>query len=178
MSVIFPLVRCPWKKKNDDASFKQCCHPLQKDGGSVSAACTAPAQTNTSPGEQQPTSSSSYAPAATPTSSNSGSETYTGGHGTYFYQNGVAGACGTVHNDNDNIVAVDYRRYGDLSKQSDLCGKKVLVTNTNNGKSVVCTVADACPTCDNGNSLDLSEGAFKSLASLDEGLIPIKYTIL
>jgi expansin (peptidoglycan-binding protein) len=97
---------------------------------------------------------------------------------TYFYQNGVAGACGTVHSDSDYIVATDYRRYGDLSKQSDLCGKKVLITNTKNGKTVICTVADACPTCNNGNSLDLSEGAFKEIASLDDGMVPISYTYM
>ncbi|KAF5373555.1 hypothetical protein D9758_000596 [Tetrapyrgos nigripes] len=102
----------------------------------------------------------------------------TGGFGTFFYQNGVAGACGTVHSDNDLIVAMDTAQYGNTSKQSDLCGKKVQIFNAKNNKSVTCTIADACPTCNNGNSIDMSVAAFQQLASLDEGLIDIKWKLL
>ncbi|THU89531.1 barwin-like endoglucanase [Dendrothele bispora CBS 962.96] len=102
----------------------------------------------------------------------------TGGFGTFFYQNGVAGACGTVHSDSDFIVAMDTAQYGDTSKQSDLCGKQVQIFNAKNNKSVTCTIADACPTCNNGNSIDLSVGAFQQLADLSEGLIDIKWKIL
>lgn len=38
-------------------------------------------------------------------------------------------------------------------------------------QSVVVTIADACPTCNNGNSIDLSVAAFKHIATLDEGLV-------
>lgn len=100
----------------------------------------------------------------------------TGGFATFFYQNGVAGACGTVHSDNDMIAAIDGDRYGNLSVQSGLCGKRVTLTNTNNGKSVTVTIADACPTCDNSNSIDLSVGAFKQIATLDEGIVPISWS--
>jgi rare lipoprotein A (peptidoglycan hydrolase) len=48
----------------------------------------------------------------------------------------------------------------------------VLITNTNNGKSVTCTIADACPTCDNSNSIDMSTGAFDQIATRQEGLVP------
>lgn len=99
----------------------------------------------------------------------------TGGFATFFYQNGVAGACGTVHNDNDMIAAIDGDRYGDLGARSSLCGKQVSITNTKNGKSVTVTIADACPTCDNSNSIDLSSGAFQQIATLDEGIVPIAW---
>ncbi|CAE7174343.1 unnamed protein product [Rhizoctonia solani] len=173
-------IGCVAAKKKDTAYFKDCCHPLAKDAdSSVPEKCNASSKqsysASSSSGDSS-SSSSAYAPA--PTKGSGSSELITGGYGTYFFQNGVAGACGAVHGDDDKVVAVDYRRYGDLSKQSDLCGKKVLVTNTKNGKSVTCTVADACPTCNNGNSLDLSKGAFESIAPLDDGMVPITYTFL
>jgi rare lipoprotein A (peptidoglycan hydrolase) len=51
----------------------------------------------------------------------------------------------------------------------------VEIINTNNGQSVVVTIADDCPTCNNGNSIDLSTGAFKQLAAFSEGEVPIKW---
>jgi len=86
---------------------------------------------------------------------------------TWFTQNGNAGACGAKHSDDDFIVALDYRTYGDLSAKSKYCGQKIRVSWQ--GKSVDVTVADACPTCFNSASVDLSTAAFKSLASLDVG---------
>jgi rare lipoprotein A (peptidoglycan hydrolase) len=65
--------------------------------------------------------------------------------------------------------------YGDTGKQSQFCGRQIEIHNTNNGKSVVATVADACPTCNNQNSLDLSVGAFEQIATQAEGLVPIKW---
>jgi len=97
------------------------------------------------------------------------------GFGTFFFQNGVAGACGKVNPDSALIAAIDIERYGDTGKQSPLCGKKVKVTNIANGKSVVVVIADACPTCNNGNSLDLSRGAFDQVADESTGLINIKW---
>ena len=65
------------------------------------------------------------------------------------------------------------KRYGDLSEQSANCGRKITLTNTNNGKSVTVTVADACPTCGNQNDLDLSYAAFLQIATEAEGQVPI-----
>jgi expansin (peptidoglycan-binding protein) len=79
-----------------------------------------------------------------------------------------------------------------------LCGKKVLITNPKNGKSVKATVAgtytlwscsvqkkkthfsvlDACPTCTNENCLDLSKAAFLSIATEDEGEVAIKWSFI
>lgn len=49
--------------------------------------------------------------------------------GTFFYQNGIAGACGTVHSDSDVIVAMDSALYS-----QSICGQKVTIWNTANWK--------------------------------------------
>ncbi|KAH9079528.1 plant expansin [Lactarius deliciosus] len=102
----------------------------------------------------------------------------TGGQATFFYQNGVAGACGKVHSDDDLICAMDQLRYGDSGARSALCGQQVRITNTKNGKTVTVTVADDCPTCMNRNSIDLSKGAFQAIASLDDGIAPIEWSFV
>jgi len=146
------------QSQHDTQFFAECCHPLLKDQSldSRPAACNPAASaptTNTTPPETD--------------------GTVTGGVATYFFQNGVAGACGRVHGDYDLICAMDARRYGDTGVRSPLCGRSVRITNTRNGKSVTCYVADACPTCLNSNSIDLSVGAFQSIANLEEGEVPI-----
>ncbi|KAF8610008.1 barwin-like endoglucanase [Ceratobasidium sp. AG-I] len=118
--------------------------------------------------------SSSAAPEPTEPSSGGG-EVFEGGFATFFTQNGNAGACGDKHDDYDLVVAADKDRYGDLNKKSDLCGKKVLITNTDNGKQVTAIIADACPTCKNSNSLDLSLGAFDKIGARETGMLPIKW---
>ncbi|WVQ93434.1 hypothetical protein IAU59_000506 [Kwoniella sp. CBS 9459] len=135
--------------------------------------------------EETTTSSSSTEEAWTPTSSaaaetsasSSGSgETMTGGFATFFYQGGNAGACGTVHSDNDKVIAIDGNGWWqDFSSASPHCGKYITVTNTNNGKSVTAMVADVCPTCVSDNSLDLSVGAFNAIAEESEGSVPITW---
>lgn len=119
-------------------------------------------------------------PASTPVSnpSSGSSDINTGGQATFFYQNGVAGACGQVHKDTDFICAIDQARYGDSGAKSALCGKQVKITNTKNGKSVTVTIADDCPTCKNSNSIDLSLGAFGAIAALDDGIAPIEWTFV
>ncbi|KAJ3850358.1 barwin-like endoglucanase [Lentinula lateritia] len=102
-------------------------------------------------------------------------EVFTGGNATYFLQNGVAGACGTVHSDSDFIAAMDQTRYGDSGDVSPLCGKYVKITNILNQKTVTVQVADDCPTCNNENSIDLSQGAFTQIATIDEGEVPITW---
>ncbi|TBU65794.1 RlpA-like double-psi beta-barrel-protein domain-containing protein-containing protein [Dichomitus squalens] len=117
--------------------------------------------------------SSTKTSAAAPTSTGSSSGDFTGGHATFFYQGGNAGACGQVHPDSAFIAALQTKRYGDLSQESSNCGRKITATNTNNGKSVTVTVADACPTCPEENDLDLSFAAFTSIATEEEGEVPI-----
>ncbi|KAJ3838352.1 hypothetical protein F5878DRAFT_619786 [Lentinula raphanica] len=139
--------------------------------------------TPTSTPEAAPTSSLSSSAQATPTSgssgsdsdsdSNSDSESYSG-HGTYFYQNGVAGACGDVHSDSDSIVAITSKFWGDENSVSDNCGKTVSITAL--GQTHTATVADLCPTCDNENDLDMSVGLFQSFTDLSVGEIDIVWS--
>lgn len=49
---------------------------------------------------------------------------------------------GTVAQDSDPVVALYTGDYDDGNN----CGKKVELTNTDNGKTVVATVRDSCPT--------------------------------
>lgn len=100
----------------------------------------------------------------------------TGGFATFYEQGGVAGACGDFHSDSDFVAAMDYRRYGDVDAKSSLCGKTVHITNTNNGKSVDVTIVDACPTCDNENCIDLTPAAFNTIATPEEGEVPISWS--
>ncbi|KAF9053738.1 hypothetical protein BDZ89DRAFT_1107375 [Hymenopellis radicata] len=125
---------------------------------------------------------SSEAPAETTSSSDSGSSSggSTSGSGysgtaTFFYQNGVAGACGTVHSDDDYVVAIPYSLWGSGDYLSSNCGKTVTLVNDNTGSSVTATVADLCPTCVGTYSIDLSKGAFLALAQESDGVFPITY---
>jgi hypothetical protein len=175
--------------KHDSAFFNQCCHPLLKTQSinSLPAQCNpnaaskptpsaAPAPVAvTTPAPKKVTSTPKPAPTPSP---NSGATVQTGGFATFFYQNGVAGACGTVHPDSALIAAIDGQRYGNLGAKSQLCGQQVKITNTKNNKSVTVTIADACPTCVNSNSIDLSTGAFQQIATLDEGMVPITWSFV
>ncbi|KAF6744407.1 RlpA-like double-psi beta-barrel-protein domain-containing protein-containing protein, partial [Ephemerocybe angulata] len=97
---------------------------------------------------------------------------------TFFFQNGNRGACGQFNPDSSLIAALPETRFGyDYSKISPECGKRIKVTNTNNGRSVTVTVADSCPTCVNANSLDLSQGAFDQITSEEDGMIPSEYSL-
>jgi len=112
------------------------------------------------------------------TSSGGGGGLISGGFGTFFTQNGNAGACGKTHKDSDLICAIDQDRYGDSGKVSSLCGKQIKITNTSNKKSVTCTIADDCPTCKNKNSVDMSVGAFTQIATEAEGEVNIAWEFL
>jgi rare lipoprotein A (peptidoglycan hydrolase) len=61
---------------------------------------------------------------------------------------------------------------------SSLCGKQVKITNTANQKTVTVTIEDACPTCENNNSIDLSVAAFKAIADLATGEVPISWSFV
>ncbi|KAI0831336.1 RlpA-like double-psi beta-barrel-protein domain-containing protein-containing protein [Trametes gibbosa] len=132
------------------------------------------------------TPSSTHAPSSTkaapaPLASSSSADSNNGpftGHATFYYQNDQAGACGAKNPDTAFIAAMQTERYGDLGAKSSLCGKQVKITNTKNNKSVTVTIADACPTCDTGNDIDLSSGAFTQIATKDEGEVPITWEFI
>jgi hypothetical protein len=142
--------------------------PSSDDSGKPAAA-VAPAPTSTTP-KANPTPDAS--------ADTSSSNLITGGVATFFFQNGVAGACGTVHKDSDLIAAIDVQRYGNTGVKSSLCGKQVKIINPANKKSVTVVIADACPTCNNGNSIDLSQGAFDQIAQPEQGEVPIQWSFV
>ncbi|KEI36875.1 uncharacterized protein L969DRAFT_90414 [Mixia osmundae IAM 14324] len=94
---------------------------------------------------------------------------FSGGQGTYYYQEGATGACGTANSDSAMIVALSASRF-----QPSHCGKSVKVTNTANGKSVIATVADRCPGCAE-NSLDMSTGSYSAIGEFSTGVLPISW---
>jgi len=163
---------------NDD---EDDCDEDDSDDNNTPTVAPPPAPKPTS--TQKPTPTPKPTPASPPAevskppnnASSGSSGLVTGGFATFFYQNGVAGACGTVHSDGDLVAAMDSRRYGNTSVKSSLCGKRVQITNPKNNKSVTVTVADACPTCANSNSIDLSVGAFTKIATEAEGMVAIQW---
>jgi len=132
---------------------------------------------NPTPVASPTTTTTTYASSPTPDYSDDTS-LITGGVATFFYQNGVAGACGAVNPDTAFIAAIDQERYGNSGDKSSLCGKQVQITNPSNNKSVTVTIADDCPTCQNGNSIDLSFAAFLEIATEAEGLVDIVWKFL
>lgn len=132
-------------------------------------ASPAPSSTTTSEAAQETQSSSSSSDAPS-------SGVNTGGFATFFYQGGNPGACGTVHDDSFPLVAIDGNGYWqNYGQESPLCGKSLTIKNTQNGKTVVATVQDVCPTCANDQSLDLSTGAFNQIADESQGEVPIEW---
>lgn len=57
-------------------------------------------------------------------------------------------------------------------------GTKLRVTNPENGKSVIVKVNDRGGFSKYGRVLDLSQGAFQSIASLKKGIITIIYEVV
>ncbi|KAK9896492.1 hypothetical protein P389DRAFT_144797, partial [Cystobasidium minutum MCA 4210] len=90
------------------------------------------------------------------------------GRGTWFTQNGNAGACGNVNSDSAYIVAVNSAQYAGGSH----CGQSVRISA--NGRSITARVADLCPGCPYGG-LDLSTGAFQALGSLSQGVLSLSW---
>jgi len=164
----------PTDTTDDDCSDDSSSSSDDSSSSSSSGSSNAAAAPSSS-GSSDSSSSGSSDSGSSGSSSGGSSGIVGGGYGTYFYQNGVAGACGTVHSDSDNIIAIDIAYYGNTGDVSSWCGKSLTVKNTDNGKTVVATVADVCPSCDNAQSLDMSVGTFQSLADLSEGLIPIEW---
>lgn len=148
--------------------------PTPSSSSSAKKEKPTPAPSSQTPDQPQPTSA---APTQGGGGSGSGSgQVYGNAEATFFYQNGVAGACGTVHSDQDLIVAIDTNGWWQNTGQvSDLCGRQVRITRVSDGRQVTATIADACPTCDTNNSLDLSVGAFNQIATPDEGMVSITW---
>ncbi|KAL7415949.1 RlpA-like double-psi beta-barrel-protein domain-containing protein-containing protein [Mrakia frigida] len=143
----------------------------------VAAAVVAP--TTTAEAWVAPTTTTAEAAAATTAAASSSSEN-TGGYATYFLQNGNPGACGNYNSDDTPLVAITSEWWGgdNFSSGSDLCGKYVNIKRVSTGATVTAVIADACPSCVNGNSLDLSVGAFTALGQESEGMFEIEWSLV
>ncbi|GAA6007719.1 hypothetical protein JCM10207_004852 [Rhodosporidiobolus poonsookiae] len=105
-------------------------------------------------------------------SSSGSSKVYSGGIATYFFQNGVAGNCGTVNSDSTLLVALPTNTYAG----GKYCGQYVTIKRMSTGKTIKALVADSCPTCENDSCLDLSEGAYQALGgTVSEGVFDIQW---
>ncbi|KAI8344039.1 RlpA-like double-psi beta-barrel-protein domain-containing protein-containing protein [Chlamydoabsidia padenii] len=104
-----------------------------------------------------------------------GSKTFKG-TATWFLpasEGGSTGACGPKENNHSYIVALNRPQYGNTSKKSKHCGKKVRITGPKG--SVTATVNDACPECKFG-SLDLTPVLFKKVVgNMNKGVGKIKW---
>ncbi|KIY72160.1 hypothetical protein CYLTODRAFT_418137 [Cylindrobasidium torrendii FP15055 ss-10] len=137
---------------------------------------TPPADTYTPPADTYTPPAETYsAPAQTTTASSGGQGTGYSGTATYFFQNGVAGACGNVNSDDAFIVAIPYALWGDQNSRSDNCGKTVTMCNDKTGSCIDATVADLCPTCVGDYSIDLSQGLYNALAAGADGVFQTTY---
>ncbi|MEU2132885.1 RlpA-like double-psi beta-barrel domain-containing protein [Streptomyces sp. NPDC018352] len=94
-----------------------------------------------------------------------------GYHGSATYYDPGLGACGITTTYSDFAVALDPSMF-EPGYPSPSCGKKVEITH--NGKSITAMVTDQSPGARRHN-LDLTPGAFKALASLDQGLIDVTW---
>ncbi|KAK7018354.1 RlpA-like double-psi beta-barrel-protein domain-containing protein-containing protein [Favolaschia claudopus] len=101
-----------------------------------------------------------------------GGTTFTG-LATYYDPNGGTGACGSVLQNSDFIVALGSGHYDGGAH----CGKTVTVTYQ--GRTISVTVADLCPGCQGANGIDLSEGAMAALDSnyINDGVITVQWTL-
>lgn len=183
------------KDKHDDkAFFDKCCTPMLKNQKLSSRPDECDPDKLPECDDPTPTPSSSKKPTPTPTSTKktssspskptspaggSGGFDHKGGQATFFFQHGNPGACGHRNPDSLPLVAITSSIWGgSFSRASSKCGKMVRIRNTENGKTVDAVIADACPTCRGGNSLDLSTGAFDKLGSRSKGVLKIEWKFL
>ncbi|GAA5910933.1 hypothetical protein JCM6882_001935 [Rhodosporidiobolus microsporus] len=134
--------------------------------------------TTTTQAPPKTTTTTSSAPAQTSSSGSSSSGgDWIEGQATFFYQYGVAGACGKVHSDSDKVVALAMNLYGSASNAAPDCGRQIEIKNEKTGQSTVATVADACPGCGDSH-IDLSVGAFDAIGTQDQGVVPISWKFI
>ncbi|KAF8520733.1 RlpA-like double-psi beta-barrel-protein domain-containing protein-containing protein [Hysterangium stoloniferum] len=93
------------------------------------------------------------------------------GTASFYFQGGVAGACGQVHSDSDHIVALQTSTFANGAH----CGASITITDTSNGVTATGIVADQCPGCNGPGSIDLSQGLFEVFAPDSAGVFPVTW---
>ncbi|KAG8925120.1 hypothetical protein FRC03_009077 [Tulasnella sp. 419] len=164
-------------EEDDDIADEDVCDGECDDDDDDAPAPTSTKQASTKTTVEVPATSTPANDNNGGDNNNGGADVHSGGFATFYFQNGNPGACGDYNPDDALIAAIDHHRWGkdSFGEKSDLCGKKIHITNTKNNKSVTVILADVCPTCTNENSIDLSTGAFDKIATRDEGMVPIDW---
>ncbi|KAJ7757782.1 RlpA-like double-psi beta-barrel-protein domain-containing protein-containing protein [Mycena maculata] len=88
---------------------------------------------------------------------------------TFYTPNGGIGACGAPLQNSDFIMALNEAQYNGGAH----CWQHLDVEY--NRKTINVTVGDLCPGCGT-DGLDLSEGAFASLADLSIGVLTVNWS--
>ncbi|GAA5826097.1 hypothetical protein JCM11251_007165 [Rhodosporidiobolus azoricus] len=155
--------------------------PSSSAVANVNLVASQPAPTTTQAPAPTTTTTTTAAAQTSSAASGGGSSSSSGGwvqgKATFFYQGGAAGACGKVHSDSDKVIALGMNRYGSASNTAPDCGRQIEIKNEATGQSVVATVADACPGCDDSH-LDLSVGAFDAIGKQSQGVVPISWKFI
>jgi expansin (peptidoglycan-binding protein) len=94
------------------------------------------------------------------------------GDGTYY--NTGLGACGWTNNDSQLVVAVSQQWYGTAPNpnNSAACGKQLRVRGPLG--VVYVTIVDKCVGCAT-DDLDFSPAAFRAIANISDGRVPIRW---
>ncbi|KAF7305677.1 hypothetical protein HMN09_00821400 [Mycena chlorophos] len=101
-----------------------------------------------------------------------GGQSFTG-LATYYYPNGGTGACGTVLQNSDFIVALGTAHWDNGAH----CGETVSVQYKST--TIQVKVEDLCPGCQGTNGIDLSSGAMAALDPnyINDGVISVVWTL-
>ncbi|KAL1919434.1 uncharacterized protein VTP21DRAFT_2127 [Calcarisporiella thermophila] len=108
----------------------------------------------------------------------SGSKGSFRGDGTWYNPSDGMGACGfstEKTTDNDMVAAISSSLYGPGSNGAPNCGRHATVRGPNG--SVTVRIVDKCPPCSHGD-IDLSPSAFKKIANLNDGRVPVSWTFV
>ena len=95
-----------------------------------------------------------------------------------FYEVGF-GACGKTNNNTQLVAAISHVVFDSVPSASTIsnkfCGQKVKVTNGK--KSVIVTIVDRCASCAK-DDIALSPAAYKKIASMDSGKVPVQWKVM
>jgi len=97
------------------------------------------------------------------------------GAGTATYFHVGMGACGKRNKDTDLILALSGNK--SVWARGANCGRYVQIRNKKNGKTAYGLVRDECPDCKSGD-LDLSPALFKKLGNMNDGELPVTWTVM
>ncbi|KAI9598138.1 RlpA-like double-psi beta-barrel-protein domain-containing protein-containing protein [Syncephalis fuscata] len=96
---------------------------------------------------------------------------YAGQAPTYFAP-GHGAYAGEVNSSNDMVAALSGDVYGNVNRRSQYCDQCAFIQGPKG--TVTVRIVDACPSCER-HSLDLTLGAFKGIAEVKDGIVPIQW---